>query len=199
MSLAPKAQRLERPMIVRKALELLNEEGLDGLTTRRLADALNVQGPALYWHFKNKQELIDEMAMAMMDDAFGPLDPSQHWTDWLVEGASRIRSVMLSYRDGARLFAGYRPRESHGRMDPATFLGPLLAAGFSADEAHSIATVIGRFTFGWTVDEQATMERPPSPQEEPHLDPNELFEFGLATIIDGLKARLARSRNGAKG
>ena len=81
--------RLERPMVVRKALELLNETGLDGLTTRRLADALGVQGPALYWHFKNKQELIDEMARALLADAYGPIREDQDWTQWLIEGARR--------------------------------------------------------------------------------------------------------------
>lgn len=196
MKPAAKTTRLERPMIVRKALELLNRKGLDGLTTRRLADALGVQGPALYWHFKNKQELIDEMAVAMLDDAYGPIDPNQAWTDWLSESARRLRSVMLSYRDGARLFAGYRPRGPHGRMDPDTVLGPLRAAGFSTLEALSAAIVVARFTFGWTVDEQAANERPPSPEEEALLDPEELFEFGLGTIIAGLKARLAeRSTN----
>ena len=131
------------------------------------------------------------MALAMIDDAFEQIDEDQHWTDWLIEGAKRLRSVMLSYRDGARLFAGYRPRGRHGRMDPDTFLGPLRAAGFSRLEAHSAAIIIGRFTFGWTVDEQAANERPLSQEEEPPLDPEELFEYGLGTIIAGLKARLS--------
>jgi TetR/AcrR family tetracycline transcriptional repressor len=127
----------------------------------------------------------------MIEASYGQVDPNQHWTDWLVDGARRLRAVMLSYRDGARLFAGFRPRGPHGRMDPDTLLGPLRAAGFSRLEAVSAAIVISRFTFGWTVDEQAAMERPFAPDEEPRLDPNELFEFGLGTIIAGLKTRLA--------
>ena len=178
-------------MIVRKALELLNDTGLDGLTTRRLADVLGVQGPALYWHFKNKQELIDEMALAMIEASYGEVAPNQHWTDWLIDGAKRLRSVMLSYRDGGRLLAGFRPRGAHGRMDPDTILEPLRAAGFSKLEAISAAIVISRFTFGWTVDEQAALERPPSPTEKPPFDPDELFEFGLSAIIAGLNVRLA--------
>lgn len=41
-------------MVVRAALDLLNEVGLDGLTLRRIATELDVQAPALYWHVKNK-------------------------------------------------------------------------------------------------------------------------------------------------
>ena len=182
--------RLERHMVVRAALELLNEVGLDGLTTRRLAEVLGVQGPALYWHFKNKQELIDEMARALLGDAYGPLRPGQDWAQWLSDGARRLREAMLSYRDGARLLAGYRPSGPHGRVDPATFFGPLQAAGFPMPDAVWAAITVAQFTFGWTMDEQAASERAPPPAER-RLDPNEGFEFGLGTIIAGLRARLA--------
>jgi len=50
---------LERDLVVNTALKLLDEVGLDGLTLRKLAAELGVQAPALYWHFKNKQALLD--------------------------------------------------------------------------------------------------------------------------------------------
>ncbi|HEX8806526.1 MAG TPA: TetR family transcriptional regulator, partial [Candidatus Aquilonibacter sp.] len=53
---------LSRETIVQAALELLNELGIDGLTVRALASRLGVRAPTLYWHVKNKQELLDEMA-----------------------------------------------------------------------------------------------------------------------------------------
>ena len=182
--------RLERPMVVRAALELLNEVGLDGLTTRRLADALGVQGPALYWHFRNKQELIDEMSRALIGDAYGPLLEDQDWSQWLIEGARRLRQTMLSYRDSARLIAGYRPTGPHGRMDPGAFFGPLLATGFAWPDAAWAAITMAQFTFGFTMDEQAAQGRGPPPPEK-RLDPNEGFEFGIHVIIAGLRAHLA--------
>src|SRR5215475_10677409 len=106
--------RLERQMVVRAALDLLNEVGLDGLTTRRLAEALGVQGPALYWHFKSKQELIDEMARALLDQSYSPIQPGEDWAAWLENNARRMRRVLLSHRDGARVLAGYRPDNAHG-------------------------------------------------------------------------------------
>jgi TetR/AcrR family tetracycline transcriptional repressor len=181
--------RLERPMVVRAALELLNEAGLDGLTTRRLADALGVQGPALYWHFKNKQELIDEMSRTLLSEAYGPLRPDQDWAQWLLEGARKLRRTMLSYRDSARLIAGYRPTGPHGRVDPEIFFGPLKDAGFAWPDAAWAAITMAQFTFGFTMDEQAALNR--DPNAEGRLDPKQGFEFGIATILAGLKARLA--------
>ena len=182
--------RLERPIVVRAALELLNEVGLDGLTTRRLADQLGVQGPALYWHFKNKQELIDEMARSLLSDAYGPIGEDQDWTEWLMAGARKLRRTMLAYRDSARLIAGYRPTGPHGRMDPESFFGPLKAAGFPWPDAAWAAITMAQFTFGFTMDEQAALDRGPPPPEK-RLDSNEGFEFGLRTILEGLKLRLA--------
>jgi TetR/AcrR family tetracycline transcriptional repressor len=196
-----KSPQLDRATTVQKALQLLNETGLEGLTTRRLADALGVQGPALYWHFKNKQELIDEMALAMLAEASEPAPQTADWAEWLLARARRLRAVMLSYRDGARLFAGYRPAGPHGRVDPDAFLEPLTKAGFSRTEAFSVAIIVFRFTFGWTDDEQNAAERAPGPPPDHIPDPEQLFEFGLATIIAGVRARFGdelRAREAAR-
>jgi TetR/AcrR family tetracycline transcriptional repressor len=194
--------RLERQMVVRAALDLLNKVGMDGLTTRRLADELGVQGPALYWHFKNKQELIDEMAMALVAEAYGSVELSEDWAEWLADGARRMRRTLLSYRDGARVLAGFRPTSASGRLDRSVIFGPLRVAGFEHDDAKMAMLTVGLFTFGWAMDEQAASGRtPPSdtPPSDSRIDPNRGFEFGLGTIIAGLKARLAAqpARTGA--
>ena len=50
--------KLQPNTVIRAALDLLNEVGVDGLTTRKLAERLGVQQPALYWHFRNKRALL---------------------------------------------------------------------------------------------------------------------------------------------
>lgn len=47
--------RLDRETIISAALDLLNEVGMEGLTTRKLAQKLGVEQPTLYWHVKNKR------------------------------------------------------------------------------------------------------------------------------------------------
>lgn len=58
--------KLRKDAIIRTALDLLNEVGVDNLTTRKLAERLGVQQPALYWHFKNKRALLDALSEAML-------------------------------------------------------------------------------------------------------------------------------------
>ncbi|MBU1305574.1 MAG: TetR family transcriptional regulator, partial [Alphaproteobacteria bacterium] len=50
---------IDRDRIIDEALLLLNEVGIDKLSTRKLAERLGVAQPALYWHFKNKSALLD--------------------------------------------------------------------------------------------------------------------------------------------
>lgn len=55
-----------RDRIVTAALDLLDEKGMDGVTVRALATRLDVRPSALYWHVRNKRELLDEMGTAVM-------------------------------------------------------------------------------------------------------------------------------------
>ena len=57
---------LQREEILEAALALLNEVGLDQFSTRRLAERLGVQQPALYWHFRNKSALLDALNGEML-------------------------------------------------------------------------------------------------------------------------------------
>ena len=103
---------LDREQVVRVALRLLDEVGLDGLTLRRLAAELDVKAPALYWHFTNKQDLLDHMAHVMTEPwmrAVAVTTAGQGWEDWLAEVARTYRALLLSHRDGGRLSASTRP------------------------------------------------------------------------------------------
>ena len=55
--------RLNRESVIDAALELLNETGIDGLTTRKLAQKLGIEQPTLYWHVKNKRALLDRKSV----------------------------------------------------------------------------------------------------------------------------------------
>lgn len=59
--------RLDKSKVINSALELLNEVGIEGLTTRKLAQKLGVEQPTLYWHVKNKRALLDALAIEMLD------------------------------------------------------------------------------------------------------------------------------------
>ncbi len=58
--------RLDKETIITAALDLLNEVGMEGLTTRKLAQKLRVEQPTLYWHVKNKRALLDALSVEML-------------------------------------------------------------------------------------------------------------------------------------
>jgi len=179
--------RLTRETVLRAALELLDEVGMDGLTTRRLADRLGVQSPTLYWHFKNKRALFDAMAHAMLDEHTRCIPtPGEDWRAWLLENALSFRRALLSHRDGARIHAGTGPEP--GEYDCAEAQVRLLCeAGFAPGEALFAMIALSRFTVGWVLEEQATAQDAaerdtaiPSPSPEKHS----LFTAALAAWQD---------------
>src|SRR5580692_3889424 len=92
---------LDRKIILGHAFSILNELGLEGLTLRRLAARLGVQAPAIYWHFKDKKELLDEMGTQVFREALleAPVfDAAQTWQDWALSYSLGLRRTLLRYR-----------------------------------------------------------------------------------------------------
>ncbi len=157
---------LQREAVVRAALALLSEVGLDGLTVRRLAERLGVQNPALYWHFKNKQDLLNQMAKVMLADAFAGLEPppaNAEWARWLAEVAGRLRRALLEYRDGTRVIAGADVTGSDLFVALDLALRVLMERGFDARAALVGTVTIFDYTLGAAFEEQAEPAHPASP------------------------------------
>src|SRR5215475_8972160 len=99
-----KREALDQTRIVRAALALLDEVGLDDLTMRRLADRLNVKAASLYRHVRNKDELLVLLGDEISSEI--PLvRPSGSWENQLKEMARNVRKGLLAHRDAARLLA----------------------------------------------------------------------------------------------
>src|SRR5207253_9006720 len=70
MQVSPEEERqrgLSRERLVDSALELINEEGLEGLSMRALADRLEVKASSLYWHVRDRGELLELLAESMLE------------------------------------------------------------------------------------------------------------------------------------
>ena len=185
--------RLSRKSVVAEARALVDDEGLDALTTRRLGERLGVQGPALYRHFKNKQELINALAQTFF---VGPQVPTleDKWQDWLATQARSTRRAVLACRDGARIITAAKPDLS-GRMDK--LLAPLLRAGFDTREALLASHLVGRLVLGWTASEQEFGGRIPPFSAD--LEPETSFEFALRCVIAGLEMHLIAKKMSPAG
>ncbi|MFJ3791570.1 TetR/AcrR family transcriptional regulator C-terminal domain-containing protein [Kitasatospora sp. NPDC090091] len=202
---------LQRDEVVRTALRLLDEVGIDGLTTRRLARELGVQSPALYWHFKSKRELLDLMAEAMLAEALPPdREPSpEDWPGWLAEDARAKRRALLAYRDGARVHAGTLPTVAELPAVEAQ-VAALCRAGLRPRTALRLLLTVDRYVMGWVAEEQAWRQdadarpRPAFPDEAladlPLLreaadvlrmtDHDADFEYGLRVLIEGFRSAI---------
>src|ERR1700744_5893869 len=90
--------KINRAQVARVGLKLLNEIGLEQLTLRRLAQELDVKAATIYWHFKDKQELLDEMATTVWIDGASHLMPrrtSSNWRIWAAAYGEGIRKILL--------------------------------------------------------------------------------------------------------
>ncbi|WP_243717749.1 TetR/AcrR family transcriptional regulator C-terminal domain-containing protein [Actinomadura sp. KC345] len=195
---------LNRATVVEAALRLLDEVGLDALSVRRLAAELGVKSPALYWHFRNKQELLDEMseALQLSQDLTGPRS-GESWREWLARRARERRRLLLRHRDGARLISGTATGPAVlARFDAE--LAVLVQAGLSPVQALRSVMAIGHYVTGFVLAEQSehqaqapdSMAPGPLAERAPHLaaaigaggDPQgeDAFEHGLRMLVSGL-------------
>lgn len=177
---------LNRERVLREALQLVDDDGLDALSLRTLASRLAVQAPTLYWHVKNKSELLDGIADAVMDEAIEALpdpdpEPPTDGRDWLLEALTVLRATMLRHRDGARILSG--SRQSLRRADfSERAMATLVGRGILPRQARLLVLAGERFTVGWVLEEQA----PPPPAGAPMPTEDELrARFPVSTQAIG--------------
>lgn len=131
--------------------------GLEQLSLRRLAEELDVQAPALYWHFASKQVLLDAMAEKMLRSAYTQTPASiaaPDWSEWLLAMARGLRGALLRYRDGARLLATADVSRT-GLESLELALGVMVNAGFGNQTALVGILTLVNYTIGFTFEEQA--------------------------------------------
>ncbi|WP_329485216.1 TetR/AcrR family transcriptional regulator C-terminal domain-containing protein [Kitasatospora sp. NBC_01246] len=209
------APKLDRAQVADTALRLLNEVGLEGLTLRRIATELDVKAPALYWHFANKQALLDELATEMLRrmQAAGPAPAADApWADHLTAACRGLRRALLGYRDGAKVFSGTRLTDTGHAAALEGYLAALRRDGFDLPDAVDAYFTAYSFTIGFVIEEQAVHPMPG--ERAPGYDAAERaerigsahplaadagadlfggydrrFERGLAILVAGIAAR----------
>jgi TetR/AcrR family transcriptional regulator, tetracycline repressor protein len=152
---------LTKTAIVQAALGLLDEAGLDRLTTRALAARLGVAAPALYWHFASKQALLDEMATTVwrqVGDVMAGLPADLAWREIMATYAATVRAELLGHRDGAKAFAGTTLTDpAVVRRQEHTFAS-LTSQGFALPDAVRALLLVHHFTIGFCVEEQSVLQ-----------------------------------------
>ena len=218
-------QATRRPLtpvrVVSGAVALADEIGIDGLTIRRLADALDVKPMAIYHHVANKEAIID----GMVDHVFAEIDLPPTDLDWRDAIQVRSRSMrrvlarhpwaspLMESRNAPGMVATLRHHDA--------VVGCFRRAGFSLALTGHAYAVVDAFLYGFALQEAtlpatggdelaeiatAMTEYLPADQY-PHLteftighvlqpgyDFGEEFEFGLGLVLDGLERAAGAER-----
>jgi AcrR family transcriptional regulator len=206
---------LSRGRIARAALELVDRDGLEGLTMQRLAERMGVGTMTLYGYFRSKDELLD----AIVDAAVG--DPESRVGD----GSWRERLSQLAHNAHRRLaehpaLVQIRLRQPVLRPEALRFgeagLDILHGAGFDSADAAQAYRLLFTYVVGFAAlspERTLAQQRRQAaaaiallpPEEYPNLHRaaeeaskamagEEAFEYGLERILDGLDAARPRSQ-----
>jgi AcrR family transcriptional regulator len=197
----PTTPLLSRRGIAEAALELIDADGLERLTMRKLATRLGVEGASLYHHIASRDDLLDEVS-ALINEEIAPVtpDPDAPWQTNLAEAAREYRRAFARHPEvlGVIMRRPVRTRSALTTYD--RLFAILLRAGWDGAQASAIMAaldylVLGsgllRFTAGF---EQPVEEYEP---DHPSLaralaaaDPATLddrgFEVGLRALLAGL-------------
>ncbi|QKW19308.1 TetR/AcrR family transcriptional regulator [Kitasatospora sp. NA04385] len=216
----PPSRTLTRECIAAAALTVLEREGLAGLSMRKVATEVGVQAASLYWHVRNKEELLDLLGDAIIADAEIP-PRTGDWRAQYLEYGRRYRALLLARRDAAKVVAG---RLTTGPRVLAVLedqLDRLRAAGFTDADAAMASYLLSAYVQGFVLQEQSPLSaaeaagasrgqaaraagetfRTLPAATYPNLvaladdltdpDMDTRFEFGLHRLADGLATLLA--------
>jgi TetR/AcrR family tetracycline transcriptional repressor len=150
--------RIDRDQIVEAALQLLDEQGLAGVSTRKVAERLGVKSSSLYWYIRDRDELMDLLADRIVADARWP-EPGSGWREQVEALMVEYLRCLMAHRDAAQVAAGRPPTGPHRLRGAETVLTALLSAGLREQEAVDAALVLTTYVVGFALERDALGSR----------------------------------------
>jgi AcrR family transcriptional regulator len=209
---------LTRERVIEAALQVMDREGLEAVSMRRVAREVGVEAMSLYHHVEDKEDLLDGICERVMADFEFP-EPVEDWAENCRRGARAWRRLLQTHPGVMRLFAEQRgPVRSIDSMRPMEYALTLLrSAGLSDRDTAQAFHTFGGYIQGFVMMElgsivgSADAEHAKAhaalaaalPEDfatlravSPYFaecDTDEQFEFGLDLMIRGLEAKLDSS------
>jgi AcrR family transcriptional regulator len=215
---ASRREPLTKERIVEAALRVMDAEGLEAVTMRRIGRELGVEAMSLYNHVKDKDDILNGVTERVMTE----FDYPPFTGDWDVDAraiASEWRRLLGNHPSVCQLLAErHKPLEglaSYRAMDLA--LGVLRSAGLSPRDAAQAFNALGSYILGFVVMEQGLMLGNDDDHARQHdlavevlrgsgldnvvecypyftdCDTDQQFDFGLDLIFRGIRAGVAGS------
>lgn len=204
----PPRRLLSHEQIVAAALELIDADGLDEFSTRKLAAALGVRGPSLYNYFATKDDILHAVANAVTANVDISMLGRDEWREALRGWARSYRAALLAHPNIVPFLAqGPGRRPAALAMADAVF-GALVDAGWPASRATRIGALmryfvagsaLGSFSQGFPSDPDVYGERYPHLRQAHLLTEHRwqvdegAFEMGLSALLAGLQLEFERT------
>lgn len=209
---------LSRDRIEEAALELIERDGLEDFSTRRLAAELGCEAMSIYHYYPGKAHLLD----AIFDRVIGGLPPDEPALPW----RERIEMLVMAYRAMAHHHPRFFPfvaLHRHNTRVGLTWLERMLTvfrdAGLDTETAARFFRIVGYYVIGAVLDETSGYAKghsaaepvPDAEVEEAYplvtavnryfkpAEHDATFRLGLAILLDRLEAAAKRPRAGGRG
>lgn len=148
---APAKAPLTQDAIIATALAILDAEGLDGISMRRIAERLETGPASLYQHIADKEELLDQLLDRVLGEVELPAPDPDDWQTPLKQMLRGLRRVLAAHRDLAYVTLGRVPTGPNGLRGAETLLAIMRAGGvpspIAAYAVDSLALFVGSVVY----------------------------------------------------
>jgi len=174
---------LTRERLVGAALDLIGDEGLEGLSMRALADRLEVKAASLYWHVRDRRELLELLAESILDTVRPPRRGSP-WRPAVIDAAAALGKRVGAQKDANRILLEV-PDSLTGSPTYAELKRQLESAGLQPAEASEVALMV-------MVDVIAS----PAPAQEPAVEAGSVASIAIDSGSRGVLVRPGKNMQG---
>jgi AcrR family transcriptional regulator len=207
---------LSRDKIVDAALTLMEREGLQGISMRKLAQELDAGAATLYWHVGDKEQLLGLMLDRIVGENEVPEPDPENWREQVKDLARATRRLFKSRRDAAQLSMGRVPSGPNALPVMERYLAVLAAASLPAQVIAYAADMFALYVGAFAYEESMPSPDPErmqavfsslSPDEFPLMsglarelvagDADARFEWAIELLVRGLES--LRERGGEEG
>lgn len=212
---------LDQSKILAKAIELINKEGLTKLSMRNVATTLDTSAASLYWHIKNKHELLQLLSEEIVKKISYP-DSAKDWNEQIIDFGKSYRKALFTIRDSVEIMTGTIPM-TPDRLQLIEYIYQVfMKAGLQTNEIPMAAGMFNNYVLSFVRDEMAHQEmakeqgvsidkiNTQTSKSFQSLDPSQFpaivelaefsvnihgensFETGLNIFLDGIRKRIEK-------
>ncbi|KAA9153467.1 TetR family transcriptional regulator [Amycolatopsis acidicola] len=144
----PKTPLVDREEVVATALGIIDKDGLDALSLRRLGTELGVTGAALYHHFADKEEILRGVVELVLSREVLPRLENGGWEDYVEASVTRFRAALVAHPNSAPLMAPRGTRPPFDNLHREFIATKMLEAGVPRRLCYPIIDSTESLVFG---------------------------------------------------